>query len=71
MDCLQDGVLVVVVWGHIGGRVVVMVELWVSLVGVVSIVVLIDDVVGWVVGVWVPVLVVDGSVVLSGVWVEE
>ena len=71
VDCLQDGVLVVVVWGHIGGRVVVMVELWVSLVGVVSIVVLIDDVVGWVVGVWVPVLVVDSSVVLGGVWVEE
>lgn len=72
VDCLEDSVLVVVVWGHIGGRVVVVVELWVSLVGVVSIlVVLIDDVVGWVVGVWVPVLVVDGSVVLGGVWVEE
>jgi hypothetical protein len=61
----------VVVWCHIGGRVVVMVELWVSLVGVVSIVVLIDDVVGWVVGVWVRVFVVDGRVVLGGVWVKE
>lgn len=71
VDCLQDGVLVVVVWCHIGGRVVMVVELWVSLVGVVSIVVLIDDVVGWVVGVWVPVLVVDGRVVLGGVWVKE
>ena len=72
VDCLEDSVLVVVVWGHIGGRVVVVVELWVSLVGVVSIiVVLTDNVVGWVVGVWVPVLVVDGGVVLGSVWVEE
>ena len=34
VDCLQDGVLVVVIWGHVGGRVVMVVKLWVSLVGV-------------------------------------
>ena len=70
---LENRVLMEIVWFHIVGHIVVMVKLWVGHVVflVLHVWVLLNNMVGWVVGVRVPVLTVDLSVVLNGVWVEE